>query len=222
MTTDPLNATAQPTIQLPTPQLDGPCSIEKTLATRRSIRDFRNVPMSLSMLSQLVWAAQGVTRKEDAPQGWMWGPWPGGKRTAPSAGAMYPLELYVVAGNVEGLKPGIFKYQSQTHGLAVVSEGNRRSQMSTRGPGQKWIEGAPVLFVVAGVPARLEPRFGDRSARYLHFEVGHVVENICLQAVALGLGGTVVGSFVDAVVKQIVGMPEEESPLAIVPVGWGK
>ncbi len=207
------------TVPLPAPILTGPCSVESALAARKSIRAFKNEPMGLATLSQLLWAAQGVTRVEDAPQGWNWGPWPGGKRTAPSAGAMYPVELYAVAGKVDGLRPGIYKYNAQKHELLTICPGDRRSQMSTRGPGQKWIEDAPCLFVVSGIQGRLEPRFGDRSTRYLHFEVGHTVENICLQAVALGLGTTVVGSFVDDTVKKIVGIPEGEQPLAIVPVG---
>ena len=209
-------------IQLPQPRLDGHCSLEATLAKRCSVRDFRNEPMSLATLSQLAWAAQGVTRKEDAPQGWSWGEWQGGKRTAPSAGAMYPLELYVVVGKVETLEPGIFKYRPLPHELVHVSSGDKRGLMATRGPGQKWIEQAPCLLVVAGVYSRLEPRFAERAARYVHFEVGHVVENICLQAVALGLGTTVVGSFYDDTVRKIVGMPEHEQPLAIVPVGKAK
>ncbi len=215
-------ATANPVVELPPPQFEGNCSVEKALATRRSVRVFNSEPMSLATLSQLVWAAQGVTRKEDAPSDWSWGTWQGGKRTAPSAGAMYPLELYVVAGNVQGIQPGIYKYRPQSHALALASTGDKRSQMSTRGPGQKWIEAAPCLLVVAGNHARLEPRFGDRATRYLHIEVGHVVENICLQAAALGLGSTVVGSFVDQLVKEVIGMSEEESPLAFVPVGKEK
>ena len=213
---------ANAAVNLPSPQLDGRSSVENVLANRRSIRDFRNEPMSLATLSQLLWAAQGVTRIEDAPPGWSWGPWAGGKRTAPSAGAMYPIELYAVAGNIDGLQPGIYKYKPSTHELLTICAGDKRNQMSTRGPGQKWLEGAPCIFVVAGIYARLEPRFADRSARYLHFEVGHVVENICLQAVALGLGSTVVGSFKDDLLKEAVGMPADESPFAVVPVGKPK
>ncbi len=210
------------TIQLPEPILSGSCSIEGALARRRSVRDFKNEATSLAALSHLAWAAQGVTRKEDAPPGWRWGTWEGGKRTAPSAGAMYPLALYIVAGNVDGLRSGVYKYLAPTHELLAISDGDKRARMSTRGPGQKWIEDASILFVLSGNLGRLEPRFGDRSARYLHFEAGHVVENICLEAVALGLGSTVVGSFVDDAVKGVVGMPEEESPLVIVPVGTEK
>lgn len=209
------------TIQLPSPDLDGRVSVEKTLATRRSVRDFENEPMSLAALAQLCWAAQGVTRKEDVPPGWSWGNWQGGRRTAPSAGAMYPLELYVIAGSVEGLDPGVYKYKPLSHELLHVTAGDKRSQMVTRGPGQKWMAEAPCLFVVAGT-SRLDARFGERAARYLHFEVGHVVENICLQSVALEFGSTVVGSFVEDTVKQVLGMPADQTPLAIVPVGKWK
>ena len=210
------------TITLPTPQFDGRCSVEKALAVRRSVRAFKNESMSLATLSQLLWAAQGVTQKMDAPEWWSGANWQGGMRTAPSAGALYPLELYVVAGNVEGLNPGVFKYKPLTHELLNVSTGDKRSQMVTRRPGQNWIEAAPCLIVCSGVYARLEVKYAERAARYVLIEVGHAVENICLQAVALDLGSTVVGAFKDDVIKQIVGMPDEESPLAFVPVGREK
>jgi SagB-type dehydrogenase family enzyme len=208
-----------PSVTLPAPQCEGRCSVESALATRRSVRGFKDEPMSLAILSQLLWAAQGVTLKMDAPEGWSGGIWQGGKRTAPSAGAIYPLEVYVVAGNVVDLKPGVYKYRPLEHELLSVSTGDRRAQMVTRGPGQKWIEEAPCLLVVAAINARLIGKFGERAARYAHFEVGHAVENVCLQAVALGLGSTMVGAFMDEAVKEIVGMTGGEQPLAIVPVG---
>ena len=208
-------------IQLPAPRTDGQCSVEKALATRRSVREFKDEPLSIAALSQLVWAAQGMTLKMDAPQNWSWGTWQGGKRTAPSAGALYPLELYIVVGKVDGLKPGVFKYKPQTHQLLNVLAGDKRSELATAALGQKWMESAPCVFVVGAVYKRTEVKYGERAPRYVHIEVGHAVENICLEAVALDLGTTMVGAFKDDEVKKVVGMSDEEQPLAIVPVGKG-
>lgn len=206
-------------IQLPAPRLDGPCSVEKALATRRSVRAFKDEPLSIGTLSQLVWATQGITLKTDAPLNWQWGPWQGGRRTAPSAGALYPLELYVFVGNVDGLKPGLYKYKPQTHQLLVVASRDKRSELATAALGQKWIETAPCVVVVGAVYSRMEAKYRERAARYVHIEVGHAVENLCLQAVALDLGTTMVGAFKDDEVKKVAGMAQDEQPLAIVPIG---
>jgi len=213
--------TASQSVQLPAPRLDGKCSVEKALATRRSVRAFKDESISIGALSQLVWAAQGMTLKTDAPTGWSWGTWQGGKRTAPSAGALYPLELYVVAGKVDGLKPGVYKYKPQTHQLISIGRGDKREELATAALGQKWTAGAPCVFVVGAVYKRTEVKYGDRAPRYVHIEVGHAVENICLQAVALDLGTTMVGAFKDGDVKKVLGMSDDEEPLAIVPVGKG-
>ena len=208
-------------IQLPAPRFDSPCSVEKALSTRRSVRAFKDEPISLTTLSQLVWAAQGITLKMDAPANWAWGPWQGGKRTAPSAGALYPLEVYIVVGNVDGLKPGVYKYKPQTHQLFEVGAGDRRSELATAAVGQKWIQSSPCIFVIGAVYSRTEVKYRERAARYVHIEIGHAVENVCLQALALDLGTTMVGAFKDDDVKKVLGMLPEEQPLAIVPVGKG-
>jgi SagB-type dehydrogenase family enzyme len=178
--------------------------------------------MSLATLSQLLWAAQGVTLKMDAPEWWTGVNWQGGMRTAPSAGALYPLEVYVVAGNVENLEPGVYKYKPLTHDLLSVSKGDKRSQMVTRPPGQNWIVQAPCLILLCAVYARAEVKYAERAVRYVHIEAGHAVENICLQAVALGLGSTVMGAFRDDAIREVIGMSDEESPLVFVPVGKSK
>lgn len=208
-------------VQLPPPQFDGRCSVEKALATRRSVRSFKDESLSIATLSQLVWAAQGMTQKMDAPPGWSWGTWQGGKRTAPSAGALYPLELYVLVGKIDGLKPAVYRYKPQTHELLNVGAGDKRSELATAAMGQKWIEDAPCVFVVGAVYKRTEAKYGERAPRYVHNEVGLAVENFCLQAVALDLGTTIVGAFKDDEVKKVLRMPAEEQPLAIVPVGKG-
>jgi SagB-type dehydrogenase family enzyme len=209
-------------IQLPAPRLDGTYSLEKAVATRRSVREFKNEALSIAALSQLAWAAQGVTEKMDAPENWTWGTWQGGKRTAPSAGALYPLELYILVGNVDGIKPGVYKYRPQTHQLAKIASGDRRKELAAAALGQSWLQSAPCVFIVTAVYQRTAVKYGERGTRYVHIEVGHTVQNICLQAVALDLGSTMVGAFKDEEVKKVVGAALDEEPLAIVPIGKRK
>lgn len=197
---------APPEIRLPQPQRDGKVSLERCLAQRRSVRAFRDAPLSLSELSQLLWAAQGITGGERL-------------RTAPSAGALYPLEVYVVAGKVEGLAPGIYKYRPSGHSLVQMAPEDRRRALAEAALNQQFIAEAPAVFVIAGVYERTAKRYGERAPRYVHIEVGHVGQNICLQAVALGLASVTVGAFRDAEVQRVVGMPAEEAALYILPVG---
>lgn len=208
-------------IRLPAPRLDGAVSVERSLAARKSVRSFRKEPLELAALSQLLWAAQGVTRPMDAPPGWSWGPWQGGKRTAPSAGATYPLDIFVIAGDVKGVKTGVYRYVPLEHHLVRVREGDRRKEVALAASGQQWITDAPCVLVVGAVLRRTEMKYGSRAERYVQIEAGHAVMNLCLQAVALELGTTVVGAFQDAAVKRVAGMPEEAAPLLIVPVGRG-
>ena len=206
-------------ISLPAPKSDGSCSVEKALLSRRSVRSFKDESLSLATVSQILWAAQGITQRMEAPPNWTWGEWQGGKRTAPSAGALYPLEVYVVIGNINGIPPGIYKYHPKTHQLGRVKEGDHRHDLASAALGQDWMTGAPCIVVIGGVYRRTEAKYGERAARYVQIEVGHAVENICLQAVALDLGSTMVGAFNDGKVKDVVGMRRDEQPLAIVPVG---
>jgi len=193
-------------IRLPTPQRDGKMSLERCLHLRRSVRAFAEAPLRLDEVSQLLWAAQGVTGE-------------GGLRTAPSAGARYPLEVYFLAGKVEGLAAGIYKYRPAGHSLRQVAGGDRRRDLAQAALGQQFIAEAPGVFVIAGVYERTAQRYGERASRYVHIEVGHAGQNICLQAVALGLGSVTVGAFRDEQVKRVVGMPAEEAPLYVLPVG---
>jgi SagB-type dehydrogenase family enzyme len=180
--------------------------VEETLLKRRSIRQYKNEPVSLAQIGQLAWAAQGITAE-------------GGRRTAPSAGALYPLELYVVVGQARDLEAGIYKYQPRQHALARVASGDRRAELAAAALGQQQIARGPVTFVFAGVYERTAPRYKDRAVRYVHMEVGHAAQNLCLQAVALGLGSVVMGAFEDARVMSLIGMAGEESALYIVTVG---
>jgi SagB-type dehydrogenase family enzyme len=176
------------------------------MAARRSIREFAAGSIGLAELGQLLWAAQGVT---DAT----------GLRSAPSAGATYPLELYVVAGAVEGLAPGVYRYEPRRHALHEVVAGDKRRELAAAALFQSWIAEASVVVVVAAVFQRTTAKYGRRGERYVHVEAGHAGENLCLQAVALGLGTTVVGAFDDEAVKSVIGAAQAGEPICLLPVG---
>jgi SagB-type dehydrogenase family enzyme len=193
-------------IKLPPPRQDSDMSVERALRERRSIREFRDEQISLQQLSQLLWAAQGITSRE-------------GYRTAPSAGALYPLEVYVLAGNVESLPIGLFRYRPNGHKLVRISNDDRRNQMQKAALGQKWIADSAALIAFASVDSRTTGKYGKRGIGYIHIEVGHVAQNVMLQAVALGLGSAVVGAFDDDTVADILKLPERERPLYLMPIG---
>jgi SagB-type dehydrogenase family enzyme len=189
-------------IKLPKPKEKGLTSIEETLNKRRSIRDYKKGPLGLREASQLLWAASGKN---------LYG------RTAPSAGATYPLEIFLVVGEVEGLEPGIYHYSYSTHSLERIKEQDIRNRLSQAALGQRMIERAPVNIVIAADYGRTTGSYGQRGIRYVHMEAGHVGQNISLQAVALNLGTVMIGAFEDKQVKEILGI--EEEPLYIVPIG---
>jgi len=193
-------------LDLPEPRRDGTYQLERALQERRSVREFARAPLRLEELAQLAWAAQGQTTR-------------GGHRTAPSAGALYPLELFVVAGNVQDLAAGVYRYQPSLHRLAPLTEGDRRGELAAAAWGQGWIAQAPAILVIAAVERRTTAKYGARGVRFVHMEAGHAAQNILLQAVALGLGATVVGAFGDAEVKAAAALPEDAQPLYLVPVG---
>lgn len=193
-------------IKLPEPKLDSQISIEEALRKRRSVRDYRLEPLALDELSQLLWAAQGITAPE-------------GLRTAPSAGALYPLELYVVAGDVTDLTNGVYKYKPQGHELIKIRQGDKRVELSRAALGQEWVENGALSLVFSGVYERTTGKYGERGVQYVHIEVGHAAQNVYLQAVSLNLGTVVVGAFHEDQVREILNMSEEEHPLLILPVG---
>jgi SagB-type dehydrogenase family enzyme len=193
-------------IKLPEPRLDGAISIEKVLCTRRSVREFSSKPLELQQIAQLAWATQGITGAE-------------AHRTAPSAGGLYALELYIIAANVNGLPAGIYKYEILTHEVISLSEGDTRPRLSRAALEQSSISQAPAIFALAGVYERITKKYGDRGIRYVHMEAGHAAQNLLLQAVALGLGAVLVGAFNDANVKRALGLSKLETPLYLIPVG---
>lgn len=185
---------------LPEPRRVGEISLEEALERRRSVRAFADTPLSDAEIGQLLWAAQGVT--DDA-----------GHRTSPSAGALYPLELYV------GASDGLFRYDPVRHGLTLHARGDRRTDMQAAGLDQDALGDAPAIFVIAAVYERTEVKYGARAPRYVHMEAGHAGQNILLEAVALGLAAVPMGAFDDARLSEALDLPEDQRPLYLIPVG---
>ena len=203
-------ATGAGMIKLPQPRYDSKFSVEKTLLERRSVRSYKNEPLTLAEASQLLWAAQGVTEKAK------------GLRTAPSAGALYPLETYLVAGNVTGLPAGIYKYQPKEHALIKLADGedgDKRRELSNAALGQPSVRQAAVVMALSAVYERITGKYGERGIRYADMEAGHVGENVALQAVAIDLRTVMVGAFSDEDVKKVLGLPAGERPLYLIPIG---
>jgi SagB-type dehydrogenase family enzyme len=190
---------------LPQPSSESKVSVEEALLNRRSIRSYKDEALSIKELSQLLWAAQGITSE--------WG-----GRTAPSAGAKYPLELFIVAGKIRGLEPGLYRYDPYDHSLITQRKGDLREDLAEAALGQSCITDAAVDLVVTGVYERTREKYGERAERYVNIEVGHACQNIYLQAETLKLGTVMIGAFYDEKVAAVLELKEEE-PLAIMPVG---
>lgn len=191
-------------IQLPSPITRGDVSLEETLSKRRSIRAYTRDPLSVEEVSQLLWAAQGLNHEELG-------------RTAPSAGATYPLEVYIVVNRVEGLDSGLYHYSPAEHVLEIRKAGSFSKELEEAALRQGMVEAAAVNIILTAVYERTTARYKDRGIRYVQIEVGHVGQNICLQAEALGLGTVAVGAFHDGRVRTLLEINEEI--LYIMPVG---
>ena len=193
-------------IDLPSPRRYGRLAFEFLLDRRRSVREFTRAPLTLNQVGQLLWAAQGQTH-------------PDGYRTAPSAGALYPLEIYVAAGRVEGLQAGVYRYRARGHEFELVAGGDVRAQLAAAALDQECVAQGAAALVIAAVYERTTGKYGRRGERYVHMEVGHAAQNVYLQAEALDLGTVIVGAFDDDDVHELLGMRPRERPLAIMPVG---
>ena len=194
-------------IQLSSPMYESSTSVEEALLNRRSVRDYKTESLSLSEVSQILWSAQGIADTAE------------GLRTAPSAGALYPLEIYLVAANVKDLNPGIYKYSPQDHTLQKISEGDKRDEISNASLKQESITSASAIVVITAIYERTSVKYGKRTERYVNMEVGHVGQNIYLQAVSLGLGTVMIGAFTDEALKKVINLPDYEHPLALYPLG---
>jgi len=194
------------TITLPKPSFNSDTSIEKALLKRRSEREYNDDALTIEEISQLLWAAQGITE-------------PPFYKTAPSAGALYPLELYVVVGNVKDLSPGIYKYTPESHELSLLVKGNLRKKIYEAALRQSPIRNAPAIIVFSAIFSKTRKKYGERGDRYVYMEAGHAAQNICLQAVSLNLGAVVIGAFIDEDLKEILYIRKNEEPLYLIPVG---
>ncbi len=194
-------------IPLPPPRETSDVSLEEALWKRRSIRLYEPSPLSLEEVAQLLWAAYGLTKPPDY-------------KTTPSAGATYPLVVYLVAGEVEGLEPGSYKYLPEEHALLEVKRGDLRQELFEACLRQPWVLKAPASVVMGANFERTTSVYGKRGIRYVWMEFGHASQNVYLQATALGLGTVAVGAFYDEMVKEVVGM--EEEPGYVMPVGRPK
>ncbi len=196
-------------IQLPSPSQKGSVSLEEAIARRRSIRDFTPQPLSQSQLSQILWAAGGITNTR------------GRYRAVPSAGATYPLESFIVCGSncIGGIGAGIYHYNIDSHSLTLCYEGDARLALARAALDQEFIYEAPVDIIICAIFEWTGLRYGSRGERYVHIEVGHAGQNIYLQATALGLATVAIGAFHDEQVREVLRLDKQYKPLYIMPVG---
>jgi SagB-type dehydrogenase family enzyme len=193
-------------IKLPRAEANLGHPLEMLLSRRRTVREFAPGAVSLTQASCLLWAAQGMT---DAR----------GLRTAPSAGALYPLSLYLAAGVVTGLEPGLYRYRPRDNALESLQSGDFRSVLAEAALGQPWVAEAALSLAFAARYERTTGKYGKRGIQYVHMEVGHAAQNVLLTAVALNLGAGVVGAFDDRRMAKVLGLARDETPLYLVPVG---
>jgi len=201
-----VGATSLNEVKLPDPKTKGEISVEQALLERRSVREYREGALTLAQAAQLLWAAQGITSRE-------------GLRTAPSAGAFYPLEVYLAVGEVTGLQPGVYRYDPDAHVLYQVTEKDRRAELAGAALGQSCIEESAAVLVFTAVYERTTRKYGQRGVRYVHMEAGHAAQNVFLQATVLGLAAVVVGAFDDRAVMTLLQRGADEHPLYLMPVG---
>jgi SagB-type dehydrogenase family enzyme len=199
-----------PRIPLGVPrQEDGP-PLWETMQARRSVRQYQETPIAALDLSQLLWAAQGVTRTD---QGF-------GLRTTPSAGALYPVETYIVVHSVQGIDPGVYHYSVERHELEQLRKGDFREPLADAAMGQGMAATANAVFVWTAVFQRCKWKYGQRAYRYVYLDAGHIAQNVALAAVALGLASCQIGALYDDEVNALVGADgKEESVLYMTTVG---
>jgi SagB-type dehydrogenase family enzyme len=191
-------------ITLPKPSVKGKVSVEEALRSRRSVRSYAKRDLTLEQVSQLLWAAQGITDDRR------------GLRAAPSAGALYPLEVYVVKND------GLFHYVPEAHRIEPISEKDVKPELARACWGQGYVEEAAIDIVICAVYERVTGKYGQRGVRYTDMEAGHAAQNVFLQAEALGLASVPIGAFDDNAVARILGLPREVRPLYVLPVGHKK
>ncbi len=194
-------------IKLSKPNVSGMSSIEELIKKRRSVRRYTDRELSESVISRILWAAQGISSED-------------GLRTSPSAGALFPLEVHVVAGEGSGLEPGTYRYISDEHTLVQEIAGDIREKLSKAALSQPMVKNALVSIVISAVYPRITGKYGKRGLRYAHMEAGHAAQNVYLLGAELGIGTCAVGAFDDEEVKKILKLPANEDPLYILPLGY--
>ncbi|MDI6774924.1 MAG: SagB/ThcOx family dehydrogenase [Verrucomicrobiota bacterium] len=199
------SAKQAPETALPSPKTTGAMPLEEAIAKRRSVRSYKPDALTSEQLSQILWSAQGLSPRKRFMA-----------RNAPSAGGIYPLEVYVFD------KTGIYQYLAKSHSLILVKQGDVRKSLCDSAYGQAYIAQAPVDIVLAGDVAKCAKRYGNRAPRYIAMEAGHVGQNISLEAVALGLGAVMIGAFDDEKANEVLGLPDNLSVFYIIPVGYPK
>ncbi len=187
-------------IKLPKPILKGNKSLEECIYERESVRKYQDRVIEIEKVSQILWAAQGKK---------------GQKRTVPSAGATYPLEIYVTLND-----KGYFHYDFEDHVLKLVSEENISKNLTEESWNQTFIEEAYLNILICADYSRTTQRYGERGIRYVYMEVGHCAQNIHLEAIALGLVSVPIGAFQDQNIKDVMRLPSNIDPLYIIPIGY--
>jgi SagB-type dehydrogenase family enzyme len=205
----PALGSAAEAIKLPPPGVKGGMPLTEALEARRSVRHFATRPLDLAQLSQLLWEADGASD-------------PRGYRTSPSAGATYPLDLYLVVGErgVSNLAAGIYHYDVAAQTLVPLARGDFQAAVARACLNQAWMTEAPVMVVITGEYRRCTVRYGQRGVRYTHMEAGNVSQNLFLAAESLGLGAGIVGAFEDQALARALKLPPAHEPLLVMPVGY--
>jgi SagB-type dehydrogenase family enzyme len=196
-------------IKLPQPNTTGGMALAEALKNRRTVRHFASRSLDLVQISQLLWEGDGASDTR-------------GLRTSPSAGATYPLDLYLVVGErgVTDLPAGLYHYDVASHALMPLSKGNLHSPVARACLRQAWMAEAPVMVVITGEYRRCTKRYGQRGIRYTDIEAGNVSQNLFLAAEALGLGAGIVGAFDDKALAQALNLPPAHEPLLVMPLGY--
>ncbi len=202
-----INMKEQKIIKLPKPENISKISIEEALLKRRSIREYKDEALTIKEVSQILWSAQGITEPKKK------------FRTAPSAGAIFPLNIYLVVNKVENIEKGIYKYLPETHEIIQFLNEDKREDIYKACLQQSCIKNGAIIIVITGNFEKIKKRYSERGVRYTYIEVGHCSQNIYLQCVSLNLGTVAVGAFYDEEVKKILKLPDEEEPLYLMPIG---
>ena len=210
MPTPTMSTSEEKIINLTQPKLKGEASLEKAIFKRRSRRNYQDKSLTLEQISQILWAGQGITDEKT------------GFRSVPSAGALYPLDIYLVVGErgVGGLESGVYHFIPQGHSLKKMMAGDLREEVIRASLGQSFIAQAPVVLVITGEHERTTIKYGERGRQYVYMEAGHAAQNIYLQVESLGLGTVTVGAFDEEEIIKILNFPQTHIPLYVMPIGW--